>query len=80
MPPTTDDGGISRLSKPAKFAALAVIIATIASEVAVLVVYRDSADGQTPVVWGFMVIYGLLALFGVRLIDGIVRRLLRRHT
>lgn len=68
------------LSKPAKVAVLAVVLATIGLTVAAVVVYWHSTDGQTPVLWVAIVIYGLLATLGIRLVDAVVRRFQRRQT
>jgi ABC-type nitrate/sulfonate/bicarbonate transport system permease component len=71
---------MARLIKPAKIAVLAMLLATIGLTVAAVLVYSDSTDGQTPVLWVAIVIYGLLAILGIRLVDAGVRRIRRWRT
>jgi hypothetical protein len=40
--------------------------------------YRHSTDGQTPVLWLFVVIYGVLAIAAIRLLASAARRLRNR--
>jgi hypothetical protein len=68
------------LSRPATFAIVLVGFATVGFEVAAIVVYRHSTDGQTPVLWTFIVLYGLVAVGAIMLIDSTVRRLRRRSS
>jgi hypothetical protein len=44
------------------------------------VVYRHSTDGQTPVLWAFIVLYGVIAVGAIMLIDSTVRRRRRRSS
>lgn len=61
-----------RLSKPARIATAVAVVATAGSEIAAVLVYRHSTDGQTPVLWFFVVIYGVLAVGTIRLLDRLV--------
>jgi hypothetical protein len=65
------------MSKPAKVIALAVVIVAVALEVVAYVVYRNSTDGQTPVLWVFIALYAGLLIGGIKISDNAVRRLLR---
>ena len=67
-----------RISRPAAFAITLVIVATVGSEIATIAIYRDSTDGQTPVLWIFIVLYGLLAIGVIKLIDSAARLLRHR--
>jgi hypothetical protein len=61
------------VSKPGRIASGVVVIATVGCEIAAVVVYRNSTDGQTPILWVFIVLFGLLALGVVRLAENPVR-------
>jgi hypothetical protein len=66
------------LSRPAMLATILVVIATVGFEITAIAVYRDSSDGQSSVLWMFIVIYGLLAVGAIKLIDSAVRRVRKR--
>ena len=65
------------LSKPAKIAVAVVVIASLAFEVVVFVVYRNSTDGQTPVLWVFIALYAALVIGAIRILDSLVRGMRR---
>ncbi len=68
------------MSKPAKRVATAVVVITVALDVAAVIAYRNSTDGQTTILWVEIPIYGLLALTAVRLLDKALRALRSRHS
>jgi hypothetical protein len=65
------------MSKPARITALAVVVAAVAFEVVAWVVYRNSSDGQTPVLWVFIALYAGLLIGGIKVLDSTARRLVR---
>jgi hypothetical protein len=62
------------VSKRGRIAVAVVVVLTVAAEVAALAVYRHSADGQTPVLWVAILIYGAIAVGVVRIADGWLQR------
>jgi hypothetical protein len=67
------DGMFRRLSKPARIATVVAVVATVGCEAAAVIVYRNSTDGQTPVLWMFILIYGVLAVGAIRVLDRLTR-------
>ena len=65
------------MSKSARITALAVVVAAVALEIVAWVVYRNSSDGQTPVLWVFIALYAALLIGGIKVLDSAVRRLVR---
>ena len=68
---------MNNLSRPARVAVAVVLIATVAAEILAWFVYRNSSDGQTPVLWVFIALYGALLIGGVKILDASVRRVHR---
>jgi hypothetical protein len=69
---------IQGMSRRAKLIAGLVIAVVVAAEVAAIIVYRNSTDGQTGLLWGAIPVYGLLALAALRLLDKTWHRIARR--
>ena len=65
---------VQGMSKRAKLAADVIIAAAIVLEVAAVIAYRHSTDGQTGILWFAIPVYALLALAGLRLLDKALRR------
>jgi hypothetical protein len=60
---------VQGISRRAKVVAGAVVLAVFVLEVAAVLAYRDSTDGQTGLLWAAIPIGGLLALAALRLLD-----------
>ena len=69
---------IQGMSRRAKVIAGVVIAGTVAFEVAAVIAYRHSSDGQTALLWMAIPVYGLLALTALRILDQVWRRI-REH-
>jgi phosphate/sulfate permease len=69
---------IKGLGRRAKVIAGVVVAGTVAFEVAAVIVYRHSSDGQTAILWIAIPVYGLLALVALRLVDQLWRHIRER--
>jgi hypothetical protein len=65
------------MSKPARYLCRFVVVAALALEVAACATLESSTDGQTALVYFFILVYAGLALLAIWLVDVVVRRLRR---
>ena len=56
---------------------LVVVATAVVLEVVAFIVYRDSSDGQTPIVWFAIALYAVVLIVGIKFVDGRLPRLRR---
>ena len=62
-----------KTSKAGRIVMLVVVLATVVAEAVSVVVYRHSTDGQVPILWFMLVVYGGITIFFLSLTDRLVR-------